>query len=392
LVSLSNPGNLDVLEQNYAYDLITPSKLMEKYVGHQVEIKMPDVGNREGQTVTATLLSTNDGYVYRIGDKIYLQPPGQVILPNLPPDLVAQPSLIWLLNATRRGTQTIEASYLTSGMSWHADYVVVSRKDNTRADITGWVTLKNESGISYPNAHLTLVAGNVHRAPQPVPYRPLEAENMAAAPEAKSQFTQQALFEYHSYDLGRRTTLLDNQSKQLSLLNASDVKTQKVYVFDGARADYGGGGNQPKVQVMLEFKNSLDNGLGVPLPKGRIRVYQEDANHQLQFIGEDAIDHTPKDEKVRAQLGDAFDIVGERRQTNTRVLSDRLREYSYEIVLRNHKNVPVTVNVEEHQWGDWRIVSNNLPYNKLSATDFEFPTRVPANGQAKVDYTIQVAY
>lgn len=388
--ALSDPRGVDVLEQNYAYDLITPAKLMQKYVGRQVEIRMPAVGDKPGPTVTATLLSTNDGYVYRIGDKIYLQPPGQVVLPNLPPDLVAQPSLIWLLRAAHSGTQTIEASYLTSGMSWQADYVVVSRNDNTRADLTGWVTLKNESGISYPNAHLTLVAGNVHRAAQPVPYQAMREEAPAAA-GMNSQFQQQALFEYHSYDLGRRTTLLDNQSKQLSLLSASNVKTHKVYVFDGARAAYGEQ-NAQKVQVMLAFTNSQADGLGMPLPKGRVRVYQEDANHQLQFIGEDTIDHTPKDEPVRVQLGDAFDIVGQRRQTSTRVLGDRSREYSYEIDLRNHKDQAVTVDVLEHQWGDWRIVAKNAPFTKTSATDFEFPVRVPANGAAKVDYTIQVTY
>ena len=391
--SLSAADGVSVLEQNYEYDLITPAKLMEKYVGRQVQIRLPAERDRPGQLVSATLISTNDGYVYRIGDQIHLQPPGQVILPKLPADLVAEPSLVWLLDVARGGAQTIEAGYMTAGMSWQADYVLVSRPNNQKADMTGWVTLNNQSGASYPNARLTLVAGDVHRAqpPRPTP-RPMmmdRLESKAAGPP----FTQQPLFEYHSYDQGRRTTLKQNETKQLQLLTADGVGTSKVFVFDSVRAPWvGGDQRKQKVQVMLEYRNTKANGLGMPLPKGRVRVYQEDAQKRLQFIGEDLIDHTPKDEKVRIQMGNAFDVVGERRQTNHRVVRDGVVEDSFEVVLRNHKDEAVTVNVVEHLYGDWKVLSKSQNFNKLSATDLEFPVRVPANGEAKVTYTARIIY
>jgi hypothetical protein len=385
---------VSVLEQNYEYDLITPAKLMEKYVGKEVEIRMPAAGpSQPPTTVTATLLSTNDGYVYRIGDKIYLEPPGQVVLPDLPRDLVARPSLAWLLDAPTAGTRDVEVSYLTSGMSWQADYVVVSRADNTRADINGWVTLHNTSGAAYPDAHLTLVAGDVHRAEAP---RPMMMAPMAAREEKDSvggsQFTQAALFEYHAYDLGRQTTLKNNQTKQLSLFNALDAATRKVFVFDSSRAPYldDSGQGKQKVQVMLEVWNKANNHMGMPLPKGRVRVYQQDTAGKLQFIGEDNIDHTPKDELVRVQLGNAFDVVGERRQTSFKRLSAHASQWRYEIDLRNHKDAAVPVSVIEHAWDDWHVVSQSDDFIKRSATELEFPVTVPANGEKKVSYTVEV--
>jgi hypothetical protein len=389
--SLSDAKGVSVLEQNYEYDLITPGKLMDKYVGKTVEIRTVADDGKPGPIVRATLISTNEGYVYRIGDKIHLQPPGQVILPDLPADLVAQPSLVWLLDVNKGGPQSIEASYMTGGMSWQADYVVVSSQNNQKADMTGWVTLRNQSGASYPNARLTLVAGDVHRAEQPQVGRPMMMDRMAAESAPKQQFTQQGLFEYHAYDLGRRTTLKNNENKQLTLLSADDFATRKLFVFDGARATYGDD-QRAKVQVMLEFQNSQANQLGMPLPKGRVRVYQEDANKKLQFIGEDNIDHTPRDEKVRVEMGNAFDIVGERKLMNQKVIRTNVTEYTYEVSLRNHKDEAVTVNVMERVWGDWKVMAKSHAFNKISATEIDFPVKVPANGEAKVSYTIRVAY
>jgi hypothetical protein len=392
--SITDANGVDVLEQNYEYDLITPAKLMEKYVGKQVEIRTPAEDGKPSQLLKATLISTNEGYVYRIGNQIHLQPPGQVILPDLPPDLVSQPSLVWLLDVKRPGSQAIEASYMTAGMGWQADYVLVSSANNTQADMTGWVTLRNQSGATYPNARLTLVAGDVHRAQDPnAPMggaQPMASDMMME--RAKPQFTQQPLFEYHAYDLGRRTTLKQNESKQMTLLTASDFATKKVFVFDGTRAPYTQDRRKQKVQVMLEYQNSQKNQLGMPLPKGRVRVYQEDANKKLQFIGEDTIDHTPKDEKVRVEMGNAFDIVGERRQMNQKVVRDDVRDFTYEISLRNHKDEAVTVSVVEHVFGDWKVLAKSHEFNKLSATEIEFPVKVPANGEAKVSYTVRVVY
>jgi hypothetical protein len=209
---------------------------------------------------------------------------------------------------------------------------------------------------------------------------------------AKPQFREQALFEYHSYDLDRRTTLANNQTKQLTLLSGSGLTTRKVFVFDGARAPWTDDRRAQKVQVMLEYMNAKQNHLGIPLPKGRVRVYQEDAQKKLQFIGEDLIDHTPRDEKVRVEMGNAFDVVGERKQTNYKVVKSDLYEYSYEIDLRNHKDQEVAVNVVEHVWGDWKVISKSHDYNKTSSTDLEFPVKVPANGETKVTYTVRVTY
>lgn len=391
--SLSHPDAVDVLEQNYEYDLITPGKLLDKFVGREVTIELPAEENKPAERVQATLLSTNEGQVFRIGDQIHLQPPGRVILPELPPDLVAKPSLVWTLDVKRPGSQRIEASYMTAGMSWQADYVLVSSQDNKKADMTGWVTLKNESGATYPAARLTLVAGDVHRAGQPEPMHDYRMREMAAAPKASSQFQEQALFEYHSYDLNRRTTLKNNQTKQLTLLSAANMGTRKVYVFDGVRGPrHGSQTDLRKVQVMLEFENTKRNALGMPLPKGRVRVYQEDAAKKLQFIGEDRIDHTPKDEKILVEMGNAFDIVGERRQTNQKNLTDDLREYSYEVKLRNHKDSAVTVDVLEHVWGEWTVTQKSHKFEKLSQQKILFPVKVPANGEAKVTYTVRVKY
>lgn len=391
--SLSDPAGVEVLEQNYEYDLITPGKLMEKYVGRQVEIQLPPTKDGPAPIVKATLISTNEGYVYRIGDKIHLQPPGQVILPDLPPDLVARPSLVWLLDSRKTATHTIEAGYMTGGMAWQADYVVVSRQDNKQADMTGWVTITNNSGATYPNARLTLVAGDVNRAQPDAPPRPVMEDRAATmAKPAAPQFSQQALFEYHSYDLNRRATLKNNETKQLTLLTADDFTTRKVYVYDSTRQWWHGADDGKKVKVMLEYWNKKDNRLGMPLPRGRVRVYQEDAHKKLQFIGEDRIDHTPKDEKVRVLMGNAFDIVGERRQLSVRNLSDRMREESYEVKLRNHKDAPVEVSVVERVWGDWQVVKKSHPFNRLSSTELEFPVKVPANGETKVTYTVRLTY
>lgn len=391
--SLSDPQGVEVLEQNYEYDLITPAKLMEKYVGRQVEIRMAPEGDRPGQTVKATLISTNEGYVYRIGERLYLQPPGQVILPDLPPDLVAKPSLVWLLDTRKTATHTIEAGYMTAGMAWQADYVVVSRADNKKADMTGWVTINNNSGATFPNARLTLVAGDVNRVTPAAEAQPMMMmdREMAAKPAAP-QFTQQALFEYHSYDLNRRATLKNNQTKQLTLLTANDFTTRKVYVYDSTRPWWSGRDDGKKVKVMLEYWNKKENQLGMPLPKGRVRVYQEDAQKKLQFIGEDRIDHTPKDEKVRVLMGNAFDIVGERRQMSVRAVSDRIREESYEIKLRNHKDAAVEVSVVERVWGDWQVIKKSHAFNRLSSTELDFPVKVPANGEAKLTYTVRITY
>lgn len=392
LRSLTAPQDLQVLEQNYEYDLLTPHKLLEKYIGQEVEIH---TGNAISK---ATLLSTNEGAVYRIGDKIYMQAPGAVVLPKVPDNLIARPTLKWMLQNDRSaGEQQTEVSYLTGGMSWKANYVVVVNDKQTQSNLNGWVTLNNHSGATYQNARLTLVAGDVNRVREQPQYRYDELRAMKSAPAAADQqFAERALFEYHSYQLNRPTTLKDNQTKQLSLLSAADIPTKKVFRFE-AGAGFpiwyqNSERKSQKVDVYLEMMNSKKDKLGMPLPKGTIRVYQQDQDKRLQFIGEDAIDHTPRDEKVQVKMGQAFDLVGERRQTSYKVLGDRLVESSYEVSLRNHKNEPVTITTVEHMGGDWEMVKNSHAFTKTNATTVEFAVKVPAHKEEKVTFTVRTRY
>jgi hypothetical protein len=391
LHSLSAPNDLHILEQNYEYDLLTPSRILEKFVGQEVEMHTPSAVTK------ATLLSTAEGPVYKIGDKIYIYPPGNVVLPKVPPNLVAHPTLKWLLqNDRNEGPQRTEVSYLTSGMSWRANYVVVASADDKRSSLNGWVTLTNQSGANFPNAQLTLVAGDVNRVRSENEY-PSAARSYAAEDRAGGapQFAERALFEYHSYKLNRLTTLKQNQTKQLSLLSAADIPTEKVYRYDGGWFPIWYQNSErrsQKVDVYLEMMNSQKNHMGMPLPKGTIRVYQYDPDHHLQFIGEDAIDHTPRDEKVRIKMGQAFDLVGERRQMSYHVLGPNLYETSYEVSLRNHKNEPVTIYVTEHLGGDWEITQESHPHRKVDAFRVDFPIRVAANAEEKLQFTVRTRY
>lgn len=391
LRSLTAPQELQVLEQNYEFDLLTPHKLLEKYIGQEVEIH---TGNAVSK---ATLLSTNDGQLYRIGDKIYMHPPGSVVLPRVPDNLVARPTLKWMLQNNRpAGEQQAEVSYLTSGMSWKANYVVVVNDKQTQSNLNGWVTLTNQSGASYKNARLTLVAGDVNRVRERPRHQYDEYRAMKSAPAGESQFAERALFEYHSYQLNRPTTLKDNQTKQLSLLSAADIPTRKVFRFEGGAGwpiwYQNSERRNQKVDVFLEMMNTKKDHLGIPLPKGTVRVYQQDQDKRLQFIGEDAIDHTPRDEKVQVKMGQAFDLVGERRQTNYKVLGDHLVESSYEISLRNHKDEPVIITAVETMGGDWEMTRHSHAFRKTSAHGVEFDVKVPPRKEEKVTFTVRTRY
>lgn len=390
LRSLTAPRGLQVLEQNYEFDLLTPHKLLEKYVGQDVEIHTANA------ILKATLLSTNEGQVYRIGDKIYMQPPGSVVLPKVPENLVSRPTLKWTLQNDRApGEQQAEVSYLTAGMSWKANYVVVVNDQQTRSNLNGWVTLTNQSGATYKNARLTLVAGDVNRVRETPQYRRDDYRAMKAAPGAESQFAERALFEYHSYQLDRPTTLKENQTKQLSLLSGADIPTRKVFRFQGAGFPVWYQNSErrsQKIDVYLEMNNAKKDHLGIPLPKGTVRVYQQDQDKRLQFIGEDAIDHTPRDEKVQIKMGQAFDLVGERRQTGYKVLGDRLVESSYEIALRNHKDESVTIVAVENLGGDWEITRRSHAFTKTNATTVEFAVKVAPHKEQKVTYTVRTRY
>jgi len=394
--SLGKPGTVQVLEQNYEYDLLNPQKLMDKYVGKEVKLFYKNPYTDKEDVVNATLLSNNGAPIYKIGSEITFGHPGRVVFPSVPDNLISRPTLVWLLKAAG-GDNKIEASYLTNGINWHADYVLTLNESDDRADIAGWVTIDNKSGSSYSDAKLKLIAGDVHRVKEEAEYRDkmlrvAKAEAMAAEP----QFKQEEFFEYHIYSLQRPSTIKDNQIKQISLVNAVNVAVKKELVLKGANyyylSQYGDQMPKQKVGVFIEFQNKKDNYLGVPLPKGIVRVYKRDSEGGLQFVGEDSIDHTPNDEKVRIMLGEAFDVVGTRKQTDWKKVAKNIYEASFEVALRNHKKDDITVKVLEPIPGDWTILTSSHEYKKTDAFMAEFSVNVPKDQEVKLTYTVRMKY
>jgi hypothetical protein len=392
--SLVNGLSLSVLEQNYEYDLLSPQKLLEKFVGQNVQLATINPETKKEEIVEATLLSTQGGNIFRIGDKISIGHPGRILLSRLPKNLIPQPTLVWMVENKLSKPQKVETSYLTSGIHWKADYVAVLNKSDTMTDLTGWVTIHNQSGATYQNALLKLVAGDINRVQGEM--RTDYARPVAAAKEASPQFKEESFFEYHLYTLDRRTTIKDNQTKQMTLLDAKQAPASKLFIFAGSPQYYYYPANQgtqkQKIGVFLELENTKKNNLGMPLPKGTVRVYKGDKDGSLQFVGEDRIDHTPKDEKFKIKIGEAFDVVGEKVQTDYKRLGRNLFEVAFEVSLRNHKNEDIQVFVEEPIPGDWEMISKTHPYEKLNAHLIRFQVPVPKDKEEKVKYRIRFKY
>ena len=394
--SLVNSSSLNVLEQNYEYDLLSPQKLLEKFVGQKVQLATIDPETKKEEIVDALLLSTQGGNIFQIGDKIHIGYPGRILLPRIPDNLIPNPTLVWVLENRLGKPQKVEASYLTSGISWKADYVAVLNKTDTLTDLTGWVTIDNKSGAAYRNALLKLVAGDINRVQQEIKDYVVRGKVAAKEAAPAPQFKEESFFEYHLYTLDRRTTIKDNQTKQMTLLDAGRVPIKKLFVFPGVPAyyyyRYDQRSDKQKIGVFLEIENAKKNNLGMPLPKGTVRVYKEDNDGSLQFIGEDRIDHTPKDEKFKIKIGEAFDVVGERVQTDYKRLGDNLFEVAFEVSLRNHKKEDIRVLVEEPIPGDWEMLSNTHPYEKVKAHLIRFDVPVAKDKEAKVRYRIRFKY
>lgn len=393
LKSKSAEGSVAILEQNYEYDLISPNKLMEKYVGKKVKLQNFNSEITSG-TVEAELLSMNEGPVYKVGNEIYLGHPGNVVLPEIPENLIAKPSLIWTLNNTA-GDQTLEVTYLTNGVSWSADYVITLAKEETSLGVAGWVTMNNQSGATFTNAQLKLVAGEVNIAPPDMPRREMMYAAKAMPAAAPPMPQEEAFAEYHLYTMPRRTTIKQNQSKQLALLNGEDVKCGKIYEYRGQEYFYSQQvppTGEEHVSVFLQFRNEEKNGLGMPLPAGVMRVYQEDSEGMLQFAGEDRIKHTPKDENVKLRLGEAFDVIGERVQKDYQVIASNVHESEFEITLRNHKETDISIDIVEPMPGDWRILQKSHEFVKKDARTAVFSVPVKKDGEVKVTYRVQVRF
>ncbi len=400
LASLTAPSSLRILEQNYQYDLLNPAKLLDKFVGREITLVLRRYQNNTEtfEPVTATLLSNNGGQVWRIRGQIVINPSNiaEMRFPDLPKNLVATPTLVWDLENSESAAQTIEASYLTGGLNWRADYVLVVNAEDTKGDLQGWVTLTNASGATFEDARLQLVAGDVNRVSEQRNYAVAGAMLRKEA-DSVSQFQEQGFFEYHLYTLQRPTTIRDNETKQVSLLEAAGFEVKKEFVVNGQRYYYTNYNNpgQPikeKVGVYIQFRNSQQNKLGMPLPAGTVRLYKKDDKGNQQFIGEDRIDHTPKDEDVRVKVGDAFDIVAERKQTDYKVIAKNVYEYAYEIKIRNHKESSVNIVVNEPSGGDWEMISSTFEAKKTAAFAAQFNVPVAKDGEATLAYRVRVRY
>ena len=382
-------AGLHLVEQNYEYDLISRAKLMEKYLGREVGYR-----TKEGTYGRATLLATHEGYVYDLDGKIVFELPGDVVLDAIPQELIATPTLVWTLDGKSSGEQEVEVTYLSRGFSWRADYVLMLDTSETKAGLTGWVTLDNTSGGSFRQAKLQLVAGDVNRVTQ-VMKRDMVMETMATS-EARPQFAEESLFEYHLYTLERRTDVMDRQQKQILFFDADGVAVSKGYTMRGVphailSPGYRSNDAEP-VDVTLSLRNTRDNGLGLPVPQGIVRVYKRDKDGAAQFLGENRVRHTPKDETLRFQVGRAFDVVGTRVQTDFKRVDDHVTETAFEIELRNHKDSAVSVEVEESMLGDWTILESSLPHVKRDAMTAVFTVSVPANGKATLTYRARVRH
>jgi hypothetical protein len=395
--SVTEPEKVGVLEQNYEYDLLEPNKLLNKFVGKEVTIERSYMDNNttKHEQIKATLLANNNGPVWKIGNDIVTGLVGDTYrFSEVPPNLYDRPTLLMSLENSGSRKQTIEASYLANNLSWNADYVLTVARDDKAADLDGWVTLVNNCGTAFHNAKLQLIAGDLNRLPQPARFK--AAESMAAVgATAGAGFVQENFSEYHLYSLGRRTSVEDKESKQISLLEGTGVPVEKMFVVNGQNSYYRnalGPGSPIKnpVQVFYKFKNEEKGGLGIPLPAGNVRVYQKDSKGGLLFIGEDHIDHTPKDEVVTVKIGNAFDVTAERKQTDFKKIADRVYEMEFEITLRNHKDTPITVEVNEPIGGDWEMLSSTFPAKKTAAFAAQFEVPVKANSESVLTYRVRV--
>ena len=365
-----------VVEQQYGYDLVGSSNLLDKYVGKEITVT-----DREGKTEVGKLLSHDEkGIVLERNDRSVVALEASKMEFSNVSGLLTKPTLVWQINSPTAGKRDLLISYLTGGLSWTTNYVVKTNADSTKADIKSWVNIDNKAGVTFEDAKLKLVAGDVHRVSNSMPAYDT-AMGAAQAPAAKEAFSESPVFEYHLYTLEKPVTLTNNQAKQISLLSADSVPMRKELVFDSWKGD--------KVQVVLNMQNTEANGLGTPLPGGIVRVYQPDSEGQLQFIGEDQIDHTPKGEKIKVTVGNAFDIVGTRTQTGYEQVSNNVQRTSYKIELNNSKSEAQNVTDVEHFYGDWDIINSSDRYEKIDASTVEFRVSVPPNSTKTITYTVE---
>ena len=385
---LSDSDKITILEQNYDFDLVSSSKLLQKYIGNDITVERY-LPNSQKEKISGKLLSVQGGTIIKTNnDKIVINPEGEISLPKMPEGLMLKPTLSWLINSKVSGKKKLELTYKTTGFSWVADYVAVLDKDDKSIDLNAWVTINNTSGATYKDAKLKLVAGDVNTVKESTP-RLMMAKNAVMAEQAYDSaagFQEQSFFEYHIYKLQRKANLKDNEKKQIEFTSAQKIPVDKKYTFQSSKNN--------KVEISLKFKNNKASNLGIPLPKGKVRVFKSDGD-SIEFVGEDKIDHTPENKDMRLTLGNAFDITAEKKMTNSsRNNSAKQSEETYEIVLKNAKDETVKVDVIEtfYGWSNWKIVSNSQKFEKKDSNTIIFEVEIPAKSEKKISYKVKYSW
>ena len=372
-----------ILEQNYAYDLVSPEKIYSKYIDKKI-----DLFDKAGNMYSGTLLSfTNGAFVLKNdAGKVQIIRLEQVVnanFPELPEGLVTRPTLFWLYDSDFSGKADCEVSYQTAGIDWSAEYVGILSGDEKKLDLTGWSSINNRSGATFKDATLKLIAGDIHRAPIPRPRAPMGMADEAVLMKASAAgFEEKEFFEYHMYTLPRKATIADNEIKQIALFDPASTAIKKEYYYQPES-------NPTKVKVVIKFTNSKESGLGIPLPAGRTRIFKADDDGSMVLLGEDNIDHTPRDEEVKLTIGYAFDISAEEKVLNYNRISPQIDEREYEIDLRNHKKENVTIKIEKKLYGDWEVTQSSHEFNKKDANTLTFEVPVKADGKETIKYTVR---
>lgn len=403
--------SLQILEQSYRNDPVSQELLLSLFEGKTIDffIKQP---NKPDQTVQGRIVRSgfkrNSAPVIEVDGQLRFGLPGQPIFPSLGDGTVLNPTLSWKLNAEKAAKLDAEIAYVTEGFTWEAAYNLVAPETGDQADLVGWITVVNNSGKTFPDAKIKLMAGDVHKIVQSDKNRASDRREMLyAAPAAPAPVvTEKAFDEFHLYSLGNPTTLRDQETKQVEFVRATGVNAARIYVYDGSKPpgwrvgmSYGEGGygdsGNTKVNVYREFKNSKENHLGIPLPKGRLRIYRQDEDRQLEFVGEDSIDHTPKDEIVRVRVGDSFDLKGERKQLDYHVSSSNHHaDETNQITVKNHKKEPVEIRVVEHmcRWENWEIRKTSQPFEKKDSQTVEFRVPLQPDEEKSIQYRVYYSW
>ena len=382
-ISKTCPDKLYVIEQNFEYDLVGSEKILSKYIDKKVSLTTKDGNEFKGILLSNSrgdvVLKTDSGI--EIVQKNILE---RFSLPKLPAGLITKPTLVWQVNNSGPEKQDVEVTYLTTGMNWHAEYIAVIDEEENKLDLTGWVSINNNTGKLFRDAKIKLIAGDVHIAREQG-VMGSSAADAAYLKKAAPQLEEKQFFEYHMYTLNRLATIKNNQIKQITLFPSARVNYKKTFTFDERRYNN-------KIAVRLVFENNKKSGLGIPLREGKIRVYKKDSDGSQEFIGEDNISHTPKGEKINLLLGNAFDLTGKRKMVSVDKTGKKSRKETIEIILKNHKDIPVTIYVYEHLWGNWKIVKSSHKYNKKDSSTIKFAVQVEPDSTVKIEYTSVISW